>query len=491
MSHAANLRSSQRAAQASPSKKRKLSEGSTRPTVNGINGIHLSDAPTQLSAVPVTDVKALKEKQLKNTATTIGHVDEDTAQQSADIVEISSANSSDDEDEEGEGEHDRREDSPEDHNQKLNGNTAAAPGKSVSTDNDVSNPDSPHDGESRAQHAQDKPEETVSDEGPSFGDMLRIRDPMTVDLTVQDDDGIVDGASNRPEARAGQRSAMAIPSASSLGTVLTQALRTNDVSLLESCLRTTNLQSIRATIERLPSPQAGILLRKLAERMYKRPGRAGSLMVWVQWTIVAHGGYLATQPAVMVEVRELYRVVKMRAQALPHLLSLKGKLDMLEAQQQLRRNRFEQAPRSSTAHQGRNEGIIYIEGESEDEGHAKGQKNLTPRSAAKTQNLAKAKLHREVASESEDDDVPMANGVTSAQRDAVMNDDSEGLSSDDEDEDLIDDEAESTDDEEGEGISDEEIDFDDVDELDGEDDESEPSDSEDEPAPKRKKQLRT
>jgi U3 small nucleolar RNA-associated protein 5 len=53
---------------------------------------------------------------------------------------------------------------------------------------------------------------------------------------------------------------------------------------------------IRATIQRLASLLTGILLQKLTERLHKRPGRAGNLILWAQWTLVTHGGYLATQP---------------------------------------------------------------------------------------------------------------------------------------------------------------------------------------------------
>ncbi len=127
------------------------------------------------------------------------------------------------------------------------------------------------------------------------------------------------------------------PGISSLGTVLSQALRTDDNDLLESCLLTTDLPTVRATIERLNSSLTGALLARLAARMHRRPGRAHSLMTWVQWTLVAHGGALAGRADVLGRLSELNRVLEERARGLGSLLALKGKLDMLDSQMQLRR----------------------------------------------------------------------------------------------------------------------------------------------------------
>ena len=110
---------------------------------------------------------------------------------------------------------------------------------------------------------------------PSFGDLVRANasEPIAVADAFEDSESrplTYPQDPNQPRSGA------------SLGTVLSQALKTNDVSLLESCLHTTDLNTIRATIQRLDSPLAGTLLQKLAERLHRRPGRAGSLMVWVE-----------------------------------------------------------------------------------------------------------------------------------------------------------------------------------------------------------------
>jgi U3 small nucleolar RNA-associated protein 5 len=269
---------------------------------------------------------------------------------------------------------------------------------------------------------------------PSFGDLVRAHASEPIDVNAAFED---------PSAQAltyQQGSQLQAPSGASLGTVLTQALRTNDVTLLESCLQTSDLNTIKSTIQRLDSPLAGTLLQKLAERLHKRPGRAGSLMVWVQWSMVTHGGYLATQKGLIKQLAEVNRVIDERSKALQHLLSLKGKLDMLEAQIQLRRSMQNRRMDSED----NDEGVIYVEGQGSD-----------------------------------DDEEGMVNGKSNGDIEELSDSDEEDMlrfvaASDDEEEDnesgdnLIDDEAEDTDADTGD---EDEVDHDDIDEQ-GDKDES-------------------
>ncbi len=273
---------------------------------------------------------------------------------------------------------------------------------------------------------------------PSFGDLVKANAAEMIDVAGALEDPSPQtvtypkGAPKQP------------PSGASLGTVLTQALRTNDISLLESCLHTTDINTIRATIQRLDSSLAGKLLQKLAERIHKRPGRAGSLMVWVQWTLVTNGGYLATQPHLIRSLAELNKVIDERAKGLSSLLSLKGKLDMLEAQIELRRSMQTQRRLDEDED---DEGVIYVEGqESEEEGAVKAK-------------LSNGDL-RDISDVDSDvsEDMPLTNGAI------ADSEDEEGDSSDGED--MIDMEAEETDADSG----DEEVDHDDEDSQDEDDD---------------------
>lgn len=153
------------------------------------------------------------------------------------------------------------------------------------------------------------------------------------------------------------------PTAGALTAVLSQALKTNDTSLLESCLSSTNTKSIRDTVRRLPSPLAVMLLERLAERLARKPGRAGSLGEWVRWTLVAHGGYLVTLPDLVRRLASLHSTLNQRANALPRLLALQGRLDMLQSQLELR---SEMRPAKKQPDVDDEEEALYIEGETEE-----------------------------------------------------------------------------------------------------------------------------
>ncbi|CAG9982698.1 unnamed protein product [Clonostachys byssicola] len=303
---------------------------------------------------------------------------------------------------------------------RLNGNHS---GKPSAEDN----------GES-AEDEDDGEEET----SPSFGELLRGNE-ATIDVPalLQQSSGASNALSSHPP-----RAAVVPPSHQSLTTVLTQALRTDDVDLLESCLHTTDRATIQNTIESIDSALAGNLLNKLAARLYRRPGRAGTLMTWVQLTLVAHGGALASQPKVIQSLSGLQKVLAERAKGLTSLLALKGKLDMLESQMDLRR-RMQQ--RSRAINQGdeddEEEDVVWVEGEAEGEELGSGLKSR----------------RRRVTNDSDDSDVPALNGAIGESSDE--DDDSEEEIDDSEDE--------------GESLLDEdEVDHDDVDDSMGEDEES-------------------
>ncbi|KAG5439598.1 hypothetical protein PCANB_002175 [Pneumocystis canis] len=134
-----------------------------------------------------------------------------------------------------------------------------------------------------------------------------------------------------PETLAG------IPSANSLISVLVQALQLNDKTLFESCLDCQDSEIVLETVKRLEPSLAVVLLERIAERLSKRPTKVGSLNIWIRWAIIVHGGYLVTLPNLMKTLSSLQLTLLRRASALPRLLALHGRLDMLNAQIKLRR----------------------------------------------------------------------------------------------------------------------------------------------------------
>ncbi|KAL0934410.1 U3 small nucleolar RNA-associated protein [Colletotrichum truncatum] len=275
---------------------------------------------------------------------------------------------------------------------------------------------------------------------PTFGELLRGTIDVPAILSQQ-------GENTKAVVPLSSRKSLAPPSLSSLSTVLTQALKTEDTDLLESCLQITHLETIQQTIERLDSSLAGVLLTKLAARFHRRPGRAGSLMTWVKWTLVAHGGALAVQPKVLDRLVSLQKVLNERSRGLPSLLALKGKLDMLEAQMQLRKTRS----RRSRAHQiedgdeeedDEDEDAIYVEGEEDEE-------DLDMANGVGSRNA--------LLGDEDDDEIPTTNGLIGDSDD------------DDEDDDVAAAEDESDDEED---VDEDEVDHDDVEDSMDDDDDS-------------------
>ncbi|TGJ87083.1 hypothetical protein E0Z10_g1654 [Xylaria hypoxylon] len=234
---------------------------------------------------------------------------------------------------------------------------------SASADIPMANSNIPNDAESDQELAQ-----------PTLGELARAHGTIDVPsaLTPQSNAVAIQGRTIAP------------PSHSSLGTVLSQALRTDDADLLESCLRVTDGNTIDNTIQRLDSTLAGILLTKLASRMHRRPGRAGSLMTWVQNTLVCHGGALAAQPGLVKRLSELQRVLDERSRGLNSLLALKGKLDLMNAQLKLRQQQWNSEVDEDVQEE---EGVIYVEGEDSDADMANGLMDL------------------------DDDELPVTNGI--------------------------------------------------------------------------------
>ena len=290
--------------------------------------------------------------------------------------------------------------------------------------------------------------------GPSFGEMIRATALDAIDVQAN-----LTSHNDRAIATTGERS-LQLPSEMSLGTVLTQSLRTNDVDLLETCFHVRELPIVRTTIERIDSSLATILLDKLAERLHNRPGRAGSLMVWIQWTLIAHGGYLASQPQLMKKLASLYRVVGERANSLQPLLALKGKLDMLEAQMNIRKT-MQARSRANALDEDDEEGVIYVEGQDDSESDDDPAPNR-----AVSMNLANVSLRDEESDikESGGEFEEEVEGDVSTKVNGVVPE-SEDDASESEDEGLIDDEADSTEQDSADERSEDEIDYDDVDSL--------------------------
>lgn len=319
------------------------------------------------------------------------------------------------------------------------------------------------DGDAEMKDAEEEDDRVEVDEQATFGDLLRAAAPGTVDVPATFEE-----AESKAVVHSSAHRSLQLPTGMSLGTVLTQSLKTNDTNLLETCLHTKDLEIVRATIERLESALAAGLLQKLAERLHSRPGRAGNMMVWIQWTLICHGGYLAGQPELMKKLGSLHRVVKERASSLQPLLSLKGKLDMLGAQMELRRRIQSNARAAHNGDEDDEEGVIYVEGQDDSDSEAESIEANSERDIGLSiphSRISATGGHgphgrndsQEDSDDGEEDMPTTVNGVIPDSEDEVDS----GSDSD-----LIDDEASDTDDESGDDLSADEVDHEDVDSAD-------------------------
>ncbi|KAH7117117.1 Dip2/Utp12 family-domain-containing protein [Dendryphion nanum] len=398
-----------------PAKKTKLSSSQSRS--NGLSAL-LSGAPGKkpTPTAKLNGVRNARNDNVQDAAAIVsggraGHGDVDMQDATKEIIDISSAEEESDYD------------SSDDDQDKAN-TTAGAAQAPLSANGLAMDDDQPMD------------DGAAESDELTFGERIQaqeaepVRAPHVVDVeeafgSPNDDSRALATASGRP---------LTTTSASSLGTVLTQALRTNDQELLDSCLHVLDVETIYATVERLPSPLVGSLLQKLAERLQQKPGRAGILMVWVQWSLAAHGGYLASQPQLVKQLDALNRVLRERASGLQPLLALKGRLDMLQAQLELR-NRNQKRLAGDDAE----EAVIMVEGEddsSTDENDASDIEDNTE--------LAGARKRLRLGSEEDDEDISSIDEMPTTME---VDEDEEGSEDSD---DLIDDEAEETDSDTGE-----------------------------------------
>lgn len=166
------------------------------------------------------------------------------------------------------------------------------------------------------------PEITESaEEGPTLGDRVAALQKLA------------GGRGGRPSASndVGPRISKQ-PSAASLATLLTQALRSDDKSLLERCLAVRKERVIGATTRAITGADAALLLRALVARLGASPLRGATLAAWTRATLRAHAGALAATPGAAGTLGALGQQIEMRLAGHQQLLSLAGRLDLVLAQ---------------------------------------------------------------------------------------------------------------------------------------------------------------
>jgi U3 small nucleolar RNA-associated protein 5 len=313
-------------------------------------------------------------------------------------------------------------DSGEDEDDDMFEPDKEAPAPESSDDEMVDAPEEPQKTLPPSSAAVPTSEDSPKDHSPTFGELAAaLHEPKTIPIPSPPNISLINAGG-----------ALTLPTGMSLSTVLTQALRTNDTSLLEVCLHTTETPIIRNTITRLDSSLAANLISKLADRIVSRPGRYGHLQLWVQHLCVAHGAAISSNAAAREKLKVLYRALDQRARGLPNLLVLKGKLQMVEGQLRFRREIAAQRAEHGTS-AGR-EVPIMVEGErgnwDSDDDLDEAIGGITP--ARKRARKALDDLVGESSEDDEDDDDDMpatlTNGIASSDSDHEESSDDESTS---------------------------------------------------------------
>ncbi|KAJ1510892.1 WD repeat-containing protein 43 [Coelomomyces lativittatus] len=111
---------------------------------------------------------------------------------------------------------------------------------------------------------------------------------------------------------------------------LIQALKTNDLELLESVLAPTSLpKDIMSTVQHVPLTWVIPFMMYLLTKMKATPSRANVLMAWVHALLVQHSSYLLTVPDLAHVLAPLYQYFQQRARHAFQFQTLLGRVDFI------------------------------------------------------------------------------------------------------------------------------------------------------------------
>ncbi|KAL7751578.1 Small subunit (SSU) processome component [Sorochytrium milnesiophthora] len=282
----------------------------------------------------------------------------------------------------------------------------------------------------------------------------------------------------------------ALPNVTSLHTVLTQAIHTQDQSLLESVLNApapagssktskagnstgsgahTVPQHILSTVRKLPTVHVVSFLNLLVDRFQREPARGMQLLDWIRTCLIVHAGYLMTVPDLVKKMSLFYQSVESRLAASRKLLKLQGRLELVLSQVEMRNGQFAQQSHMPVYREGHERETDYSEEDDdgaqyEDLSHPSlSGNNLRPVKRRAQASTLRA-LAGQVEQDDDEDDQMLVDGT--ADYDYEKEDDD-----DDEEE-----EAESEGDSERQASDEDEDDDDDDDQEDGDDDDDDDED---------------
>ncbi|RLN97248.1 hypothetical protein BBJ28_00010384 [Nothophytophthora sp. Chile5] len=122
------------------------------------------------------------------------------------------------------------------------------------------------------------------------------------------------------------------PDASSLASVLEQALQARDNALLEYCLRTRDAKVVARTVARVPAARVLALLEVVVRKLERAPARCARLCPWLRAVLLHHTAYLVAQPDLVPSLSALYQLLETRLQVHAQLQKLAGRLSLVLGQ---------------------------------------------------------------------------------------------------------------------------------------------------------------
>ncbi|XP_024519578.1 WD repeat-containing protein 43 isoform X2 [Selaginella moellendorffii] len=135
----------------------------------------------------------------------------------------------------------------------------------------------------------------------------------------------------RTEGNAFENAEVVPPKSDSLEVLFTQAMRSDDKSLIEQCLCVSDTKVITNTVRSLSPKDACTLLRLAISRLEESPRRGLQLLPWIRITLLEHASYIMSNIAIQPVLKSLYQVVESRLHIFRPLLALSGRLDLIVA----------------------------------------------------------------------------------------------------------------------------------------------------------------
>ena len=118
--------------------------------------------------------------------------------------------------------------------------------------------------------------------------------------------------------------------------MLSQALKTGDSGMLETCLQYSNANMVNNTVRALPSALVAPFIQELVQRIHINPARTLKLSIWLRSIILYHVSYIASVPLLQKQLHELLMVITRRAKNAENIAILHGRIDMLLSQAEMR-----------------------------------------------------------------------------------------------------------------------------------------------------------